>query len=194
MRRLLLLFLPLFAALLAAMAPVLLPAGAVPVRAQTTEPHPVARVNSPRPGCNQQFLVSGDGWPANTQIEVAVDGVPGVTTLTNDTGSFEGPMPLIILHCPGGGSFTLRFSAPAFPSAGSVEVPVTMLASGGDPPTVTGKSTSPRAPDTGSGTAPTGPSTREIILLAGAGSLFVGIVLLASLAALSHSETPTRNR
>ncbi len=65
---------------------------------------------------------------------------------------------------------------------------------GGSPADGLLESAAPLPPDTGSGTEPANPSAREIILLTGAGSIFLGVVLLAAIAAMAQPETPTRRR
>lgn len=144
--------------------------------------HATATLAHSSTACNLPFEVQGAGWPANTFIDIRIDGEHGVFGRSAPDGSFLIPVPRATLPCPRDGEFIVSVQAPAFLDL----QPVSFVARIG--------STSPLPPDTGSGAAPTGPSTREIILIAGAGSLLIGIVLLAAIAAVSHPEIPTRRR
>lgn len=144
--------------------------------------HPSASLAHSSTACNLPFEVQGGGWPANTFIDIRIDGEHGVFGRSAPDGSFVIPVPRATLPCPRDGQFTVSVQAPAFLDLQPVSFPARI------------GSTSPLPPGTGTGTTPTGPSTREIILIAGAGSLLIGIVLLAAIAAMSQPETPARRR
>jgi len=143
---------------------------------------PVASLEQAITSCGQPFAVQGSGWPARTFIIVMVGDAYRATGHSDSEGSFTLPVRSEDPPCPENGELTVVVQAPAFLDLQPVSFPVGIGA------------TSPLPPDTGSGTAATGPTTREIILIAGAGSLLIGMVLLTAIAALSHPEAPGRRR
>ena len=118
------------------------------------------------------FIVRGTGWPAVALINVSVNGGFGVTGSSGADGSFELPLPRLVLPCTSGGDVTLSVTAPAVLSLQPVTLQLDMLGPG-----------APLPPAAGSGTSGHG---QQRAAAAGATLLFASALLAA--AARTHKQ------
>ena len=147
--------------------------------------HPRASAGVSTPGCTQPLFVRGTGWPSRALIDIQLDGGYGVMGWSLDDGSFELPVPRVVLPCDTGGQLTLTVTAPALLDLQPVSFRAAISAPG-----------APLPPDAGSGVeTPAAPGARTMILVLGAGAALIGFVLLAAVASLGEpGSLPRRSR
>ena len=132
---------------------------------------PKAMVSPATGTCDTPFVVTGTGWPADTAVDIQVNGGnyaengTDVVPSTDGGGSFEMQLPLNEFTCHVG-DMVLVVSAPAVPQAQPVTLHARVLAPG------EATSAAPNPPNAGSGAS----ATTRIPLATGAG----GVMLLLS--------------
>lgn len=131
---------------------------------------PVASISPASGGCDNPFVVKGEGWPATTPIDIQINGGlsaengTDVVPISDGDGSFALQLPLNGLTCPVG-EMVLVISAPAVPQAQPLTLRARVLPSGETMPVT------PAPPDAGSGVSATGlpiapKATGALLLLA----------------------------